>query len=147
MKLPRRKRLAFVDRGVAEVAVVRADQLGPVVTDEIEELWRLVADRVEHLVSRPMLVEPGRARILVNEGGRAGKSGGENIWMLVAVEIVNPAEEMIGVAFDRLRLGGEDLLPGGEVGPLEPIGTIDRVDHAIAVDVADVRAPRNSKRP
>ena len=87
-----------------------------------------------------MFVETGRPGILVDKSGRARESDGENIGTFVAVEVVDPAEEMIGVAFDRLRFGGKDFLLCGEVRPLEPIGAINRVGDAVAIDIADVRS-------
>ncbi len=87
-----------------------------------------------------MLVEPGRAGVLVNESRRAGKADGENILMLVPIEIVRPAEEMIGISLDRLRLGRVDFVLFGEIGPFEPIGAVNRIKHSVAVDVADIRS-------
>ena len=62
VKLPGFERLRPVDRGVAEVAVVRADQLGPLVAHDVQELRRLVRHRVEHLVLGPVLVVACRRR-------------------------------------------------------------------------------------
>ena len=54
---PRLEALLRLERGEAELAVRGADEFGLRVADEIHELRRLVADRLQHLVLLPRLVE------------------------------------------------------------------------------------------
>ena len=140
VKCPRLEALLRFERGKAELAIRTADEFGLLVADEIDELRRLIADRLQNLVLLPRLVVIAGPRILVDVSGRAGKTNNKDIVPAVAVEVIDPVEEVVGVAFAVLRLRRVDFVLLLEVGPLEPVGAINDVRLAVAVDVARVGA-------
>ena len=137
---PRLERAIGVERGVAEEAVPRADELGPLVAHDVRELRRLVADLVEDLVLRPVPGVPLGARVLVDEGRRAGEADREDVVPAVAVEVVDPGEEVVGVPFAVLRLRRVDLVLLLELRPREPVGAVHDVDVAVPIQVAGADA-------
>ena len=74
--------------------------------------------------------------ILIHKSGRSRKANGEDILESIAVEIVNPGEEVFGVPLTILRLGGIDLVLDLEAWPLVPMRSVDEIDFPIVVQVA-----------
>ena len=109
-----------------------------VVADEVHELRRLVADGIQYFVLLPRCVELARPRVLVDVAGLAGEADDEHIVPAVAVEVVDPVEEVVGVAFAVLRLRGVDFVLRLEVRPRVPVRPVHHVRLAVAVDVARV---------
>ena len=88
----------------------------------------------------PVLGVPLGAGVLVHEGGGAGEAGRQDVVPAVAVEVVHPGEEVVGVPFAVLRLGRVDLVLLRELRPREPVGAVDDVGVTVPVQVADADA-------
>ncbi len=97
---------------------------------------RLVADLVEDLVPGPVLRVVPRAWVLIHIGRGAGKASGEDVVPAVAVEVIHPGKEVIGVSFAVLGLGCVDLVLLLELRSREPVGAIHDVDVAVLIQVA-----------
>ena len=112
-----------LDRGVSEEAVPRVDEFGVFVPHDVRELRRLVADLLEDFMFWRVLRVPLGTRVLINEGRGAGEAGREDVVLTVAVEVVHPREEMVGVAFAVLGLRRVDLVLLLNFGPANQEGT------------------------
>ena len=104
------------------------------------ELGRLVADLVEDLVPGPVPALPLGARVLVHEGRRARKAGREDVVPTIAVEVVHPGEEVVGIPFAVLGFRRVDLVLLLELRPREPVGAIHDVDLTVPIQVAGADA-------
>ena len=148
-----------VGLGVAEVALVIADQLRLPIAVHVRERRRFIVHLVEDLMPRPVLLLP--LRVQVEEGRRARQAVGEHVIPAVAVEVVDEREEVVrrvGVPAAQhaletgelhvrtvlLRLrrarGRINLVALREVRPFPPIRPGDGVGLPVLVQVAERRA-------
>ena len=142
--------------GVAEVALVVADNLRLPVAIKVRERRRLVVHLVEDLMPRPVLLLA--LRIEVKKCGRAGQAVGEHVIPAIAVEVVDEREEVVPrvgiLAAHRaleagelhiravlLRLGrargGINLVALREGRPFPPVRPGDGVGLPVLVEVAE----------
>ena len=135
---PLLERRTPVDGCVAEVTVPRADQLGLVVSDQIDEVRRLVGHPVEHFVLHPWLFEAVLAGTAIDMRGSAGKANREHVQPTIVVKVVGPREKVVGVAVAVLRRRLVDGVLFPEVRSAEPERAVHDVDRAVVVDVARV---------
>ena len=142
--------------GVAEVALVVADNLRLPVAIKVRERRRLVVHLVEDLMPRPVLLLA--LRVEVEKRGRAGQAVGEHVIPAIAVEVVDEREEVVPrvgiLAAHRaleagelhvravlLRLGrargGVKLMALREGRPFPPVRPGDGVGLPVLVEVAE----------
>ena len=131
-----RERLFGVKRQIAKFSIAGTDKFGALITDQVHELRRFVADRIKNPVTRPKLIEFVFSRILKDEAGSAGQACGQDVVPAITVEIVDPGEEVIGIAAPILRFWRIDLMANRKLGAFPPVGTVYDIGLAVAVQVA-----------
>ena len=138
-KLPWLKRSRPVDRSVAKETIAGTHKFWPIIAHELHELRGLVGHPIKDLVFLPQFVRIRCPWILIDKRGSARETNGKDILESVAIEIVNPGEEMIGVSLTVLGLGQIDLVLDPEVWPLIPMRSIDKIDFPVVVQVTGCR--------
>lgn len=78
-----------------------------------------------------------RAGVFVDESGGAGESDGEDIVVFVAVEVMDPSEEVVSVGVHRLWFCRVDFKGLFEFWTCEPVGAVDDISVTVAVEVTD----------
>jgi HPt (histidine-containing phosphotransfer) domain-containing protein len=74
--------------------------------------------------------------VFIDVRRRARKAGGQHVIPAVAVEVINPGEEMIGIPLPRLGLGRINLALLLKARPREPVRSINDVGNAVVVQIA-----------
>ena len=131
---PGLRRIVLPDRGIAEKPTDRADDLGREVAIEIGERRRLVVDLREDAVAWPWPLVP--LGVLEPRRILSRKAVDEDVVPAVAVEVVAPAEEVVGVTAGVERLRRVDLVTLGEGGAGKPPWPGGDVGDAVFVEVA-----------
>ena len=123
MKVPRAKRIVYVDRCKPKKAVSRADQFRLLVANQVDQLRRLVRHPIKHLMLLPMRAEPIPFGILVDIRGRAGKTDHEHVVPAVTIEVMHPGKKVVRIAIHILRHRLIDfVLRFGSSGPANQYG-------------------------
>ena len=76
---------------------------------------------------------------MIHKRGGAWEADGKDIAESVAVEIVNPGKEVVGVSLTILRLGRIDLVLDLEARSFIPMRSVDKIDFPVIVQVTGSR--------
>ena len=135
MECPCREWFVPVDGCKPEESVPRADELRALVAKNIDQLRRLVRHPVEDLVLLPVGIESIGFRIFINIRRRTREPDHEDVVPAVAVKVVQPGEQMVGVKVGVLRYRIVDFVFRFVLRPCEPVWTINNVSYVVAIHV------------